>query len=463
VSNSPIHSLLQPDLRIMLEEKDLAGLAEFCGALFPPIAADVMDDMSVDDVFTVLSQGTPHNRAEILVYFPLPFQLEIAAKFSDEEMAGIIEEMPPDDRADLLERFDKSRVENLLPLMTPAHRSDIRQLLSYEEGTAGSIMTTDYASLSANLTVDDALLRLRKQALDKETIYYIYITDDAQHLVGNVSLRRLLLAKEGSRLSEIMERDVISVRVNDDQEVVAREMNRYGFLAIPVVDSQNRLVGIVTHDDAAEVLQEEATEDAQRLAAIAPLEDSYLDTPVMTLLWKRGIWLVILMGASFLTAAVLKVFQGSEAPPDEAVSVASKAWMLIFLPLVLASGGNTGSQSATLVIRAMALDAKRGAPTSIAGLIAWKELRIGALLGLALGSLGFAIACLLVHPQRAVVVSLTVFFVVICGTFVGGLLPVGLRRLGVDPALMSNALIAALSDMLGVIIYYAVANVMLGA
>lgn len=460
--NSPIHSLLQPDLRIMLEENDTAGLAEFCAALFPPIAADVMDDMSVDDVFTVLSQGTPHNQAGILVYFPLPVQEEIAKRFNCVQLAQIVEEMPSDDRADLLARFDKSLVEDLLPLMTPAHRSDIRQLLSYPEGTAGSIMTTEYSSLPVNLTVEEALKRLRKQAVDKETIYYIYITDESQHLIGNVSLRRLLLAPDGTKLGDIIEKDVISVRVHDDQEVVARELNRYGFLAIPVVDSQNRLVGIVTHDDAAEVLQEEATEDAQLLAAIAPLEDSYLDTPVMTLLWKRGIWLVILMGASFLTAAVLRVFEGSEAHTDEAASLTSKAWMLIFIPLVLASGGNTGSQSATLVIRAMALDDKRGAPTSIASLIAWKEFRIGALLGLTLGSIGFAIACLLVVWQRAAVVSLTVFCVVMCGTVVGGLLPVGLRKLGVDPALMSNPLIAAMSDMLGVVIYYNVATLVLG-
>jgi magnesium transporter len=462
VPNSPIHSLLQPDLRIMLEENDTAGLAEFCRALYPPIAADVMDDMSVDDVVKVLSQGTPHNRAEILVYFSLPFQEEIAKRFNVEQLAEIIEEMPPDDRADLLERFDKSLVENLLPLMTPAHRSDIRQLLSYGEGTAGSIMTTEYSSLPANLNVDEALKRLRKQAVDKETIYYIYITDEAQHLIGNVSLRRLLLAPEGTKLGDIIEKDVISVRVNDDQEVVAREMNRYGFLAIPVVDSQNRLVGIVTHDDAADVLQEEATEDAQLLAAIAPLEDSYLDTPVITLLWKRGIWLVILLGASFLTAAVLNVFEGPTSTPNDAASLSSKAWMLLFIPLVLASGGNTGSQSATLVIRAIALDDKRGTQTSIAGLIAWKELRIGALLGVTLGSTALVAARLLVGWQRAFVVSLTVFLVVMCGTVVGGLLPVGLRKLGVDPALMSNPLIAAISDMLGVVIYYNVATFVLG-
>lgn len=446
----------------MLEENDLAGLAEFCRALYAPIAADVMDDMSADEVFRVLSQGTPLQQAEILAYFSLPFQEEIAKKFDVEKLAPLIEEMPPDDRADLLERFDKSLVENLLPLMSPAHRSDIRQLLSYDEGTAGSIMTTEYASLPANVTVEEALKRLRRQAIDKETIYYIYITDEARHLIGHISLRKLLLADDSSKLADIIEKDVISVRVNDDQEFVAQEIGRYAFLAIPVVDSQNRLVGIVTHDDAADVLQEEATEDAHLLAAVAPLEDSYLETPVITLLWKRGIWLVILLGAAFLTAAVLNVFDGPAAQPNPQAAANARAWMLLFIPLVLASGGNTGSQSATLVIRALALDEHRGDQAAIARTIAWKELRIGAMLGTTLGTIAFGVACLLVPPAKAAVVSLTVFFVVACGTVIGGLLPVGLRKLGVDPALMSNPLIAALSDMLGVVIYYNVAAFMLG-
>ncbi len=393
----------------MLEENDFAGLTEFCRALYAPIAADVMDDMSAEDVHRVLSQGTSLQQAEILSYFSLPFQEEIAKRFDVEQLAPIIEEMPPDDRADLLERFDKSLVENLLPLVSLAHRSDIRQLLSYEEGTAGSIMTTEYASLPANVTVEEALKRLRKQAIDKETIYYIYITDESRHLIGHISLRKLLLAADNTRLSDIIEKDVISVRVNDDQELVAQEINRYAFLAIPVVDSQNRLVGIVTHDDAADVLQEEATEDAHLLAAVAPLEDSYLDTPVMTLLWKRGIWLVILMGAAFLTAAVLKVLEGSSGQQVEELSAGSRAWMLLFIPLVLASGGNTGSQSATLVIRALALDERRGNQSAMAKTIAWKELRIGGLLGTTLGTIAFAVACLLVTPAKAVVVSLTVF------------------------------------------------------
>lgn len=443
------HSLLLPDLKQMVDENDEAGLAEFCHALFPAVAAEVLEGLDAPSAWKVLQHCDAARQAEIFQFLPIPAQIQLVDCIDRPALSRIIEQMAADDRVDLLGRMDTEHVEALMPLIAQAERADIRKLLSYPEDSAGSIMTTEYASLPANITAAEALNRLRVQAPSRETIYYIYITDEGRHLLGFLSLRKLIQAKPTAILENLMARDVISVRVDDDQEFVANEIARYDFIAIPVVDNQHRLVGIVTHDDAADVLLEEATEDAHLLAGVAPLEDSYLDTGLFTLLWKRGIWLVILLGAASLTAHVLDYFEHSE----------SRNWMVLFIPLVLASGGNAGSQSATLVIRAMALHETEGKVP----LIVWREARIGLLLGTILGLLALGVATwLLAEPGKACVVGLSVFFVVSLGTVWGSMLPIGLKRLGMDPALMSNPLIAALSDMLGVVIYYNMAGLIVG-
>ena len=434
-----------PDLIQMIQENDDQGLREFCEALYPGVVAEILTDLEPDEAWNVLEHAKPEVQGEIFPFFELHFQIALVDLIGPKPLSRIIEEMSPDDRVDLLERMDPEHVESILRLVAQAERSDIRKLLSYPEYSAGSIMTTEYASLPADITVAVALEKLRVQAPSRETIYYIYIIDDGRHLIGFLSLRKLITAKPTTQLEEIMARDVIAVRVDDDQEHVANEIGRYDFIAIPVVDNQNRLVGIVTHDDAADVMQEEATEDAHLLGAVQPLEDGYVATPFFELAWKRGIWLVILLGAASATARVLQYFEPSDDPGE---------WMVLFLPMVLASGGNAGSQSATLVIRALALAETEGR----VGWIAWRETRIGALLGTVLAGLSFIVAQLMIGLSASIVVTLTVFCVVAMGTLSGAMLPLGLKRLGMDPAFMSNPLIAALSDILGVVIYYSTAS-----
>eukprot|EP00913_Durusdinium_trenchii_P023424 g22002.t1 len=408
--------LILPDLRVMLAEKDAHGLAEFC------------------DV-------------EIFEFLSLPKQVELVDSVDRKRLSRLMEEMSPDDRVDLLSRMDPDHVDALLPLMAQAERSDIRKLLSYPEDSAGSIMTTEYASLPANITASEAIDRLRKQAPDRETIYYVYVIDEGRRLQGFVSLRGLILSKPTTLLSDMMRLDVISVRVDDDQEFVAREIARYDFIAIPVVDNQNQLVGIITHDDILDVMQHEATEDAHLLGAVAPLEDSYLLTPLRTLAWKRGVWLMFLAIVSLMTAEVLLHYE----------SVSSKhVWLIMFLPLILASGGNAGSQSATLTIRALALD-EMSRKENLR--LARRELAVGSMLGITLAAIGFtaAIGWFGRPVDHAGVVALTVLLVVQMGTIAGAMLPLMFRKLGMDPALMSNPLIAALVDVFGVIIYFTVA------
>lgn len=445
--------LLLPDLREMLAAEDAAGVCEFCEALHAAAVAEVLEGLEVGDVWQVLACCNAERQAEIFSYFDLPDQLELVQTVPRESFSKLIEAMAPDDRVDLLERLDPERVEDLLPLVAQAERRDIQRLLSFPDDSAGSIMTTEYASLPEEASVSEALEQLRQQAPDSETIYYVYVIDEGRRLRGFVSLRDLILARPEMCVAEIMEQDVISVRVDDDQEDVAQRLARYDFLAIPVVDEQNQLVGIVTHDDAMDVAQEEADEDAYRSGAVVPLEDDYLSTPLVTLAWKRGGWLVVLLFAAVLTALALQSLKSD-------LDAEALQWMVLFIPLVLASGGNAGSQSATLIVRALAisqLDRKESLQ------VLSRELVLAALLGGGLAFLSFLAALWFVDSAaQGAVVGLTVFLVVAMGTVTGAMLPLGFKKMGLDPALMSNPLIAAVVDVVGVVIYYNVARIVMG-
>jgi len=451
--SSMFNSLLLPDLRQMLDENDAAGLREFCEILHPAAVAEVLQDVSSADVWKVLSHCGLVRQVEIFEHLSLARQVELVDLIGRDRLSKIIEEMSPDDRADLLSRLEPARVEALLPLIAQAERADIRKLLSYPEHSAGSIMTTEYASLPVNVTVREALDRLRQQAPNSETIYYIYILDADRHLQGLTTLRQLILARPDTKLVDLVNRDVIAVRVDDDQEVVAQQIGRYDFIAIPVIDNQNRLVGIITHDDVLDIVQEEAEEDVLRAGAVEPFEDGYLETPLRTIAWKRGVWLVFLSMMALVTAWIIDRF--------EYVSEAY-VWMGAFLPLVLASGGNTGSQSATLVIRLMALGKpERGEKKRLT----WREVVVGLMLGGFLALIDFVFIRFWFGRtwSESFVVSATVGGVVLLGSLWGTLLPLIFRKLGMDPALMSNPLIAAFMDMMGVLLYYSMALILLGA
>ena len=446
-------SLILPDLKLMISEDDKRGMSEFCAVLHPAVAAEVFEELDPADAWRVLEHTTLERQVEIFEYLSLHYQVELVDSVDRTHLTRLLEEMAPDDRVDLLERLEPERVERLLPMIAQAERNDIRKLLSYEEDTAGSIMTTEYASLPADITIGEAIERLRRQAPDSETIYYVYILDDRRRLLGLVSLRELILARPETIVGDIMRRDIFSVHVDDDREDVAREIARYDFIAIPVVDRANQLVGIVTHDDVLDVIQEEATEDQYRLGAVQPLEDGYLDTAWTTITWNRGVWLMFLAVVGLINAKVLEGYKGFFNTYD---------WMFMFLPLVLGSGGNTGSQSATLIIRTLALgELEKSDNWGMVG----REALIGCVLGLALGGVGFGAATLFfpMTVDQALVVGLTVWLVVVMGTVSGAVLPLIFKRLGMDPALMSNPLIAALVDVLGVVIYYTVTRLILGS
>ena len=436
--------LLLPEIREMLLEGDAGAMREFCEVFHPATVAENLEEFTDAEIWEILTHASRSRQVEVFEFLPLDRQRELVGSADQERLAGLIEEMAPDDRADLLSELEPEQVEALLPLVAQAERAEIRKLLSYPESSAGSLMTTDYASLPGEVTVREALNRLRLQAPDRETIYYVYILDDQRVLRGFVSLRKLILSHPERRVSDLMDSDIISVRVTDDQEFVAYKMAKYDFIAMPVVDDQGRLVGIVTHDDVLDVVREEATEDAHRLAAVAPLEQSYLTTPLPIIVWKRVVWLVFLLGTACVTAFTLRQY-------DSAVDLLP--WVAWFLPMVMASGGNAGSQSATLIIRTLALNE---AQVSQWRMIAGREVILGLVLGLVLASIAFIPAYFLshFHLTGALTVAATIAMVVLVGTFVGSMLPILFKSLGMDPALMSNPFIAALSDVGAVTIYY---------
>ncbi|MCA9083612.1 MAG: magnesium transporter [Planctomycetaceae bacterium] len=464
-------SLILPDVRLMVAEEDRHGLSEFCRVLHPAVVADILEELSPREVWTVLDHADLRLRVEIFEYIGLRRQTELVEQLDKRRLSELLEEMSADDRVDLLSRMPHDRVEDLLPLIAQAERNDIRRLLSYDQDSAGSIMTTEYASLPANITVAEALNQLRQQAPDSETIYYIYILNNNRRLEGSISLRELILARPESILSDIMQRDVIRMRVDEDRIDVAQELARYNFIAMPIVDNEDRLVGIVTHDDALDVVQEEATRDAYRQSAVEPLRDDYEDTPLLTILWKRGIWLLLLSIVALMTAGVAdfyrKATEEGGARAADAPAGLTSALIFLFIPLVMASGGNAGSQSATLFIRMFALQPM---DTAVPGTGFWvdrrivmRELCIAALLGSILGLMDFLFVWLWFQKgtDRAAVVGLTVFLIVVLGTTAGTLLPILFRRLKMDPAIMSNPLIAAMVDVLGVVIFYEVAMLVL--
>jgi len=450
------NTLYLPELREMLAENDTAALAEFCTALHPARTAEFMEGLTAKEVWAVLQHAEVPLRVEIFGFFEEVKQIEIIETLDREEIAKFIGHLPPDDRVDLLSDVRPWIVEELMPLIPTDERRDIQRLSAYPEHTAGAVMTTEFARLSEEISVQDALKEIGQQAEGLETIYYLYVVDEEDHLRGLVSARQQVsgMGKPGTLIGDLMERDLVTVNVAEDQEEVAGKVAHYDLLAIPVVDDEHHMLGIITHDDVIDVVREEATEDAHRIAGVEPLDEGYLATRLFTLSRQRGIWLTILFFGALLTALTLSEYTLIFADSDY-------VWLVLFIPLVISTGGNTGSQSATLIITALS--------TGDILIQDWwrvvrRELTMGLVLGGFLGAIGYFCALPVAPTPKlltALVIPLTLLLVVPCGTLLGSLLPLTFRRLGLDPAMMSNPFIAGLLDVLGIIIYMQVAMILL--
>lgn len=452
------HPLLAPDLRELIVARDEEVLREFFSGHHPAESAEMLDDLEPAEVTFVLGLLERRQAAEAICYLEPELQDGIAETMDKDLLARLLTVMSHDERADLVSRLSQKRVEQIMPLLAHAEREDIRLLSAYREGTAaGAIMTSDYATLRADETVHDAINHLRHEAPNKETIYYSYVLDDNRHLIGFVSLKDLILAPASKLVRDVMQTDVVSAHLDDDREVVAERLREYDLIALPIVDGDNRLVGIVTHDDVLDVIVDEATEDVQRLGGMEPLEAGYLDTPFFTLWSKRVIWLAILFVGGFLTTEAL----GRSEEEFKAIPV-----LVLFLPLIVSAGGNCGSQSATLITRALALGELTPGDWFR---VLRHELLMGLSLGIVLATIGLLRAYLTPSSklegtdlgQLALTVAAAVGVVVLWGNLVGALMPLILKRLGFDPALMSNPVISSLVDVTGIVAYFSVARWML--
>lgn len=385
------HPLFTPEARLLLEKNDTAAMEAFCETLHPATVAESLTDdaITVEDAWRFLDTTAIANQAVIFAYFPLEWQEQLVEGTGRPHMARLIEKMSHDDRVDLLRRLEPKVVDSLLRLVDEANRRDIATLVEYPENTAGALMTTDYAWLPVNITVEQALDRLRLQAPDSETIYYVYVVDEQRRLLGVVTLRELILAPRQALINDLMDTQPLTVRVTDDREKVAHDMTRYDLLAMAVLDAENRLVGIVTYDDVMDVVVSEATEDVHLMGAVAPLEDSYLETSFVKLWWKRAGWLALLFVAELFTFSALSTFQDA---------IAAVVVLSLFVPLCISTGGNSGSQAATLITRAMAL-----------GQISHRdwlrvlrhEILMGLALGITLGMIGYGRAALTPESIRS--------------------------------------------------------------
>ncbi|MGY6549982.1 MAG: magnesium transporter [Roseinatronobacter sp.] len=428
-----LHENQQDAIRTFLETQELADIAALVEAL-----------PEVDDL-AVLALLPLHDQAELLGYLRPSSQLGVATRLSRRDLVALMTAMSHDERADLFKNLDEAAQEAILPALSKAEREDLRRLAAYEEWTVGSVMTSDYATLVPEMTSSQAIEALRAQAIEAETIYSAYIIDGARKLVGVVSLRDLLTARPRQLVDEVMDREPVWVRADAEQEDAARLIARYDLLALPVLDNNDRLVGIVTADDAMDVTEEEVTEDFHKGSIVRPLDMSVGEATIGLLYRARIFWLVLLVFGNIFSGAGIAHFEDT---------IAEHLSLLFFLPLLIASGGNAGTQSATLMVRALATGDVR--PRDFGKLLA-REALIALALGLTMALAVSVIGVWRGGPDIALVVALAMVTIVLMGALIGMSLPFLFARLERDPAAASGPLVTSIADVLGVLIYFSIA------
>jgi magnesium transporter len=434
-------------IRELVATGNAAAAAELVATLPPSELADLLLRLAPSELAAIEEHVGSERLADAVAELDPSEAARLIVRFSRPDAADILEEMEPDDAADVVEELREAEAEALLAEMETSDAAGIRELLTYPPDTAGGRMTPEFVSISPDVTVAAAMRLIRAQAPNAETIYYVYVTDRRGHLLGVVSLRDLVIAEPQSTIGQVMRRQVIRLPADADQEEAARLLMEHNFLALPVVDDDGRLLGVITSDDVADVLEEEATEDIERLGGSQPLGEPYLSASLFELLRKRVPWLLVLFLAGTYTSAVLQLFSDTL---DQVVA------LTFFIPLLIGTGGNVGSQIVTTVVRAMAIG-----DVSLPDV--WRVLRREIIVGLSIG-LFMAVAMFLraetmrVELRISSVVAMAAVFIVVWAAGVAAVLPLLLRRLGVDPAVVSAPFITTLVDGTGLFIYLTLAR-----
>ena len=448
----PVAALIAPDILALLEESP-ADVAAETEEMHAADLADVAEALPLEQVRILLRVLPAARAADVLEYLDEELRSELLEEMSAAQAAKLVSEMTPDDRVDVLEEMEEERAEQILAEIPAEARRETEKLLRYAPDSAGGIMTTEFVQVPETMTVDEALISVRRiaRAGRREAMYAIYVTDAQGILHGVLSLRELLAAAEGTRVSDVAWEEVVSVPASTDRAEVARVVSEYDLVAVPVVDDAGRVIGVVTVDDVIDAMVEEQTEDVQKLGAMQPLEEPYFQAGFWSIARKRGGWLTLLFIEEMFTGTALRHYEST---------LASAIALTFFIPLIISSGGNSGSQSATLITRALAVgdvdmrDVMR---------VFLRELGQGLVLGAFLGAIGFGRALMWGNGNDvATVVALTLLFVVITGTVVGAMLPMVFTKLGFDPAIASSPFVASLVDVAGIIIYFNIAIHLLG-
>ena len=452
--------IVQKALIKMLEDKKYVTLRDILVTMYATDIAQVFSELEEQQIPLMYRLLPKELAAETFVEMDPDAQELLIKGFSDNELKEVLDELYVDDAADIVEEMPANVVKRILKAADPEMRKSINQILRYPEDSAGSIMTTEYVSLRPNMTVEEAILRIRRQGVDKETIYTCYVTSNDRTLLGLVSVKDLLLAEDDEmRIKEIMTTNIISVSTQTDQESVARMLSKYNFLCLPVVDGEQRMVGIVTFDDAMDVLTEEATEDMELMSGMTPSEKPYLKSSTWELFKNRFPWLTILMVSSTFTGLIITSFEDA---------LAKVVALTAFIPMLMGTGGNSGSQSSVTVIRSLSLGELRFKDI---GIVLWKELRTSVMCGVALAIVCFAKIWLIDHMLFGneditlmvdLVVCMALALTVIIAKLVGGMLPLCAKALGADPAVMASPFITTIVDAVSLLVYFMFAKAMLG-
>jgi magnesium transporter len=442
---------LLTEVQELIREREREGVAGLADRVGPAEWADLVPLLEPAEVAVLLQWLPDEEVPSLLEELPPSEAARILRTLAAPEAARLLEDIDPDDAADIVEQLPGPHADQILIRMRPSEAAEIRELSLYPRDSAGGIMTPAFVAVPRDATANEAIGAIRRLVDQAETVNYVYVVDDERRLLGVLSLYRLILSRASTPVSDLMAPTTVRVRATADQEVAARLLTDRDLLAIPVVDDSDRLLGIITEDDVADVLEAEATEDIERLGGSQPLNVPYRSSSVLLLVRKRVLWLLLLFAAEAYTGSVLRDFQ------SELTQVVSLAF---FIPLLIGTGGNMGSQTVTLIVRAMALG-----ELSIRdiGWIALKEMRVGLILGLVMAIVAFARAWLLgVGADIGIVVSLTILAISLWSATVAALLPLVLRQLRVDPAVVSAPLITTLVDGTGLIIYFEIARLVLG-
>jgi magnesium transporter len=455
-----VGKILIPEIKSMIDARRFGALRELFEDWPPADVAEVILDMEENDqviIFRVL----PHDlAADVFEYLDVDAQQQLLRGMAHEQVVGILNEMSPDDRTALLEELPSAAARQLIRLLTPDERNIAQALLGYPEGSVGRRMTPDFIAVHSDWSIKEVLDYVRENGDDSETLNVIYVVDDRGKLLDDIRIREILLQPLDSRVSDLMDENFVSLNVNEPEADAVNVFRKYDRSALPVTDSNGVLVGIVTIDDMLDIAEEEATEDIQKFGGMEALDEPYMRIPLMTMVWKRAPWLVVLLIGEMLTATAMAFYEHE---------IAKAVVLAVFLPMIISSGGNSGSQASTLIIRAMAL--------SEVTLRDWwrvmqREFAAGAMLGVFLGVIGAARVGLwsVIYekfqgiqiygeywPQVAATIGITLTCVVLWGSLAGSMLPFALRRLGLDPATSSAPFVATLVDVTGVIIYFSIA------